>query len=473
MQGCFRKFEKEHEAVIGCNKISYKSRSEDYPIYGKDGTLIGTMFTYTYIRTDVESSENRPVLFAYNGGPGSSSIWIHAGLMAPKRVKLENPVEPRTTPPFELEDNPLCLLDICDIVIIDPLGTGLSVVVDQERQKECYSFEKDAQLFSDFIEDWIAKEGRYNSPKYLLGESYGTLRSCIIPNALMGGALSKEGLLRGLTIDGIIMLGSVVTVNPKPSYDEEHGVELTVLKFPTMAACNWYHNPDGKPPLADFIQEAALFAETDLITGLYRGNSLTAEQENALAHRMAYFTGLPEAYLRNKRFRITTGEFGKKLLMQQGKEIGRYDGRYCMSASSGLGMADPVADESAMGRYTPAFRGGFMKLAEELGIEGISSYNIINFNVNGMWEYDAVKTPMEYLSAALRRNKEMRVLVCSGIYDLDTSIGQARYMVNHLDYEPGQVIVREYPSGHMSYIGEESGQKMRKDFRDFIQKKEM
>ena len=144
-----------------------------------------------------------------------------------------------------------------------------------------------------------------------------------------------------------------------------------------------------------------------------------------------------------------------------------------MSAGNGLGMADPVADESAMGRYTPAFRGGFMKLAEELGIENISAYNIINFNVNAMWEYDAVKTPMEYLSAALRRNKEMRVLICSGVYDLDTSMGQARYMVNHLDFEPGQVIVREYPSGHMSYIGEESGQKMRKDFRDFIQKRDM
>ncbi|MEY8364918.1 hypothetical protein AALA22_04590 [Anaerovoracaceae bacterium 41-7] len=473
MEAILRKFESEGKAAAGGIEISYKTCCGDYPVYGEDRALLGTMFTYSYVRTDVESSQDRPVIFAFNGGPGSSALWLHTGLLAPKRIRLENPTAPQTVPPFELEENPNCFLDLCDVVIIDPMGTGWSQIIEETRQAEAYSYEKDGEIFARFIEDWIRKENRWASPKYLMGESYGTMRACVIPSILMGGPICTGAVSKGITIDGIIMMGTGLNVNPQPNWWDEYGVEKMVLDLPTMAACNWYFNREEKPDLHAFIAEADAFAGKELLAGLYRGNRMTEAETKSFIEKLTYFTGLSPSYLKKKNDRISLSEFSKELLGDEGQEIGMYDGRFVMHASGQIGMADPVADDGAMGRYTPAFRGGFLKLAEELGIDIDMPYHIINFNVNGMWKFDGIKTPLEYLRAALRRNPSLRVLLTNGVYDLVTTIGQARYAAGHLDAEKGQVILREYPSGHMSYVGEESGEKLSQDIRDFIEKEEM
>lgn len=473
MEHSLRKFETEGCASVCGKNISYRTCCEDYPVYGTDGALLGTMFTYAYVRTDAGFSEERPVLFAYNGGPGSSALWLHTGLLAPKRVKLENPTKPPTVPPFELEENPNCFLDICDIVIVDPMGTGWSQVCDEGRQGEAYSYEKDGEIFARFIQDWVRKENRWESPKYLLGESYGTMRSCVIPSILMGGPICAGAVATGISIDGIIMMGTALNVNPQPNWWDEYGVERMALDLPTMAACSWYFHREGKPQLAEFVEAADRFAGTELLNGLYRGNRMTAEEERGFTEKLAYFTGLSETYLRRKHYRVSLNEFSKELLSGKSMEIGMYDGRFVLPAGDQIGMADPVADDGAMGVYTPAFRGAFMKLAEELGLQIDAPYQIINFNVNGTWKFDGVKTPLEYLRAALRRNPALRVLITNGVYDLVATIGQARYTAGHLDAGEGQVIVKEYPSGHMSYVGEESGRLLAADIRAFIEKEEM
>lgn len=473
MEPTLRKFETEGSAFVGGKNISYRTCCGDYPVYGADGVLLGTMFTYAYVRTDTESSAKRPVLFAYNGGPGSSALWVHTGLLAPKRVKLEEPTQPKTVPPFEVEENPHCILDICDIVIVDPMGTGWSGVYDEGRQAEVYSYEKDGEVFARFIQDWVRREKRWDSPKYLLGESYGTMRSCVIPSILMGGPVCAGAVSTGIAVDGIIMMGTALNVNPQPNWWDEYGVERMALDLPTMAACNWYFHPDGKPELSEFISEADRFAGTELLAGLYRGNRMTVEETDSFNEKLAYFTGLSKEYLRRKHNRVSLSDFSKELLSGKSLEIGMYDGRFVLPSGAQIGMEDPVADDGAMGLYTPAFRGAFMKLAEELELQIDEPYRIINFNVNGMWKFDGVKTPLEYLRAALRRNPQMRVLITNGVYDLVATIGQARYTAGHLDARDGQVIVKEYPSGHMSYVGEESGRLLAADIRAFIEKKEM
>lgn len=472
MEETMRRIERQGETVIGGEQIRYRTCCEDYPVLAEDGALLGTMFVYSYLRTGVEK-DGRPVLFAYNGGPGSSALWLHMGLLAPKRVRLDCPTKPPAIPPFEREVNPNCMLDICDIVVIDPMGTGYSRVFETGRQAEVYSVEQDAKVFACFIRDWIGREGRTNSPKYLLGESYGTLRSCVIPGVLMGGPLYAGAVSTGIAIDGILMLGTSLNVNPVPNVWDEYGIERMVLDLPTMAACCRYHYPEGKPGRKEFVEEAARFASAELLTGLYRGNRLAGDEERIFARKLTEFTGLSESYLRRKHYRVSLTEFSKELLADRGQEIGLYDGRFLMPSGSRIGLADPVADDGAMGRYTPVFRGAFAEQADELGISSEEPYTIINFNVNGMWKYDGVRTPLEYLRAALRRNPDLRVLIANGLYDLVTTIGQARYTANHLEAGKGQVILREYPSGHMAYVGEESGGLLGQDIRRFIRKEEM
>lgn len=466
-----RNFETKNRAVTGGSEIEYRTVCGDYPVKASDGTVLGTMFTYSYIRTDVSDTESRPVLFAFNGGPGSSAMWLHAGILAPRTVKLENATSPQTVPPFELEDNEECLLDICDIVLIDPMGTGYSVILNEERQKEVYSIEQDAQIFAEYIWYWQNREKRWNSPKYVMGESYGTLRACLIPTFLMGGPFSVSAAATGLTLDGIILMGSAVTINPGIIPVRESLVEPMVLDFPTMAACNWYHTKGEKPELKSFIEEAFTFAEGELLSGLYKGNSLTEEERRSFFEKLSYFTGLPESLLVRKHGRIDTATFSRERLGHEGLDIGLYDGRYVLPQSNRIGTPDPVADDGAMGLYTPAFRGAFEQLVRELGIKTEQSYKIINFSVNGMWSYDSARTPAEHLQAAIRRNKSLRILICSGCYDLVTTMGQARYAANHFDRAEDQIIVKEYESGHMPYLGKDSRKALAEDCRNLILKK--
>lgn len=468
------KFETNKEAKINGQQLTYKTVCGDVPVRGTEGSLLGTMFYYSYLRTDAEDRETRPVLFAYNGGPGSSAMWLHTGLLGTKRVRLDCPTEPPAVPPYEIEENPYCLLDLCDIVMIDPLGTGYSQVLQPELAKEAYSMEQDARIFADFILKWTEENGRWNSPKYLLGESYGTMRSSILASTLMGGPTQAGAAATGMAIDGIIMMGSGIMVNPNPNLWDEYGVERISLDLPTMAAVSWYFDHEGKPGLRDFVEEAYAFASDVCLPCLYKARRMGREEESNFMAKLAYYTGLSVKILKRYGHRISLGAFAGELLRDRGLEAGMYDGRFTMAlAGEKIGMADPVTDDPAMGAYTPAFRAAFAQIAEELNIQLERDYRIIDFNVNGMWRYDGLRSPFQYLQAALRRNPQLRVMFCDGLYDLVTTVGQARYAAAHLQSREGQVIVKEYPSGHMPYIGEESGAQLAEDLRAFISKEEM
>lgn len=462
-------FKSQGEVIINNKKVSYDIISEDNVILSDDGRALGSIFSFSYIRNDIEDNKNRPVIFAYNGGPGSSSLWLHIGLLGPRRAKIDDPINIPIVPPFELEDNPHSLLDICDIVMIDPVDCGYGKLIDPQAASEFFSIEKDAQSIAIFIKNWLIKHNRWNSPKYLLGESYGTVRSSVLANILMGGPTTSVLELLGISINGIIMLGTTIPVNAKKSlmYTFDSSIEDSVIYLPTMAATNWYHNNIQNISLSNFVEEAYEFAAEEYLKNLYLGNRLSKEEEDKFRKKLAYYTGISEDYLEERNYRITLKEFASELLREKGLKVGEYDSRYTLKYSNNIGMEEPISDEAAMGQYTPLFVGAMDKyLKEELKIDFIRPYNVINFKVNRMFKPDHMKQPIEYLRAALRRNKSLNLFIGSGYYDLVTTIGAARYMAANLPKD--QVTLKEYESGHMSYIGEKSAKELRKDLEDFI-----
>lgn len=462
-------FEKSHSITLKGQNIEYRSICEDFPVCVDGETPIGTMFTYSYLRTDVENDADRPVIFAFNGGPGSSSLWLHTGLLSPKKVQLDEPLHSQTVPPFALETNESCLLDLCDVVVIDPMGTGYGAVFDEARQQEAYTCEKDAVIFAEFIQWWLNRYDRWQSPKYLMGESYGTMRACILSNTLMGGPVSGSGKLYGISLDGIIMEGTCLFVDPRPNVWNEYGVPQMLQDMQAMAAVNWYYHQEGKPPLSDWLKEVRDFIDTEGLRYFYMGNRLGQQEQQAFIQKLAGYTGLPELFLKRKNCSVTLDEFSRELLAEEGLTVGMYDARFTLPQAETIEMQDPVGDESAMGSYSAAYRGAFAKLCrEELGIDLDREYSIINFNVNGGWKYDNVKSAFAYLQLAVRRNPAMKVLIGNGCYDLVTTIGQARYAADHLNAAPGQVVVKEYPSGHMGYVDNQNCEELCRDIRELI-----
>lgn len=463
-----RRYETSASTTIGGVTVPYRTVCGDFPVHAADGSVLGTVFSYSYIRSDVTEPGNRPVLFAFNGGPGSSSIWLHTGLLAPRTVKMDDPLHPPTVPPYALEENEDCLLDVCDLVLVDPMGTGYSRVFDPARQAEVYSVEEDARVFADFICDWKLRENRWNSPTYLLAESYGTMRAAVIPTMLAGGPLTALHETRGQTLSGIILMGNTVAFQPGQLPLFEGNVEPMVLNFPTMAATNWYYTTGAKPPLAEYMRAAYAFAQKTLLPALFAGHSLDAAASEQVLDELAGFTGLDKALLRRKNLRIDPAAFARERLAAQGLDIGLYDSRFTMAHSEHLGdIPEPTADDPAMGAYTPAYCGAFAEIARGLGINTETPYTAINFKVNGAWSYAGQKQPGEHLQAALRRNPSLRLLFCCGYYDFVTTCGQARYLANHLDAAPGQILLKEYASGHMPYIGE-SRAELARDLRAMV-----
>ena len=449
--------------------VPYRAISKSYSLCKPGCNPEATIFSFTYLRSDVsaEAAKSRPVIFAFNGGPGSSSVWLHLGLMGPTRVKLDSPIIPPATPPFSLENNPHCPLDIADVVMIDPVGTGFARLLDQSAYKNYYGVDEDAYAIARFIEHWLIEHDRWNSPKYLMGESYGTVRCGALVSALMGGPFSQPGRLGAIPIDGVILMGSAYQngMNPEP-------IEQSVLNLPTYAATRWYHKPDtAYGQLSEFIEQAFTFAQDDYIRALFMGNRMAEDERKLVVEKLARFTGLDEKILLENNLRLNNQQY---ITMTFDFDIGLYDSRYTTPHSDLGATYDTVADDGAMGLYTPAFVGAMNGLKlKELGIDCGLEYNSIMFaDVNSRWNFQAKRTPMQCLTAAMRRNKDMRVFFVSGCYDLVTTMGYVRYVATQGKLPMERVRIGEYESGHMPYLGEESAEKLANDLRGFIGNKE-
>lgn len=462
-----------HSGSFGGRRIAYDALVEETIVPNARGVPSAILSSFAYVERRAKPDTARPVLFAFNGGPGSASLWMHLGYLGPRRVDFPDPVHPPTVAPFRLVDNPHSPLDVADVVLIDPPLTGFSRMLPGAKPEEFFSVGTDARAFADFIRQWLTRHGRWNSPKYVIGESYGTVRAIALAGALAGGVFPPNGSLGAINLNGIAILGPAFGVGGGRLEGNDRG---SLSDLPTMAATAWYHGRLGTQdqPLETAVDAARAFARDDYLKALNAGYLLEVPERERIAARLAALTGLPAPAWLAANLRLPMPAFQAQLLGAQGKTVGAYDGRYVLPSKAAGN--DPVVDDPAMGQYTPGFVGAMNDyVATELGLHASERYVPIAWtDVNFKWDYGAgpgVQQPRNDatdLAIAMRRNPQLRVFVGVGYYDLVTTLGAAEYALAHSAMARDRLALKAYPSGHMPYLGEDSATALASDLRAFL-----
>ena len=449
-------------------KIPYHTVSEDNVFYDDDGKPIASIFSYSYFRSDVEDVKSRPVLFGFNGGPGTSSMMVHVGLLGTKRVKYGKADDDGLPlPPYESYDNDQCLLDIADVVLVDPVGTGFGRLLDESKKDMFYGIEQDAEAILTFIQAWLARYNRWQSPKYLMGESYGCTRASTVAGM---GSLSGSDRAYSVTFDGLMMIGNTVTVGK--SFRDKAPVYPAVLALPTLAAVNWYHNHPSDQTVEEFVAEAKRFADTEYLLALYQGESLKGEAREHIIERVVYYTGVSREYLEKRALVVEDVEYRGQVLRNKGRSVARLDGRITRPLYTPLLDEQEwgIRDDAAEGKYNAFFQS--VLCGEVFPLLGIQwNRNFVNsHSLYSSWNNDIKgRNTSQSLSAAMRRTPTMRTFFINGWYDICTQIGILYYTLDHSGLPMDRVFVKGYEAGHMAYLGEKNIQAVTDDMYTFIQ----
>lgn len=467
------RFESDGEIQLRGQRVPYHTVSEDNVFYDASGKPIASIFSYSYFRSDVKDVTNRPVLFGFNGGPGSSSMHVHAGFLGTTRVFYEETDRATSLPPYKSIDNPDCLLDIADIVLVDPVGTGYGVLLDENSADKFYGIEEDAEALLVFIEKWLHRYGRWTSPKYLIGESYGCTRA-----ATAAGIAATRSHERSyaLAFDGIVMIGNTVTTGKY--FEREVPVEHAVVAFPSYAAIHWYHNHPTEETLEEFVKRARAFADTTYLSALYRGDSLTGDEREDVIRQIQAFTGVSRQYLTDRALRIDDESFRLEVIKEKGASVARFDGRITRSryVPEAVENVAGVYDDASSDRYGAFFFGVltgviFPKLnihLDRVYVPSACMYDL--YTKKDRWNREApMGTTGEQLRNAMYRMHGLRVFFTNGYYDTATHIGIIYYMLNHAGLPMDRVSLKGYPSGHMIYIGEDNVKTLSDDVRSFVE----
>jgi len=448
---------------IGGTAVPYRVTAAEKTLKTDDGKSRATIFHISYIRTDVEDVASRPVMFCFNGGPGSSSVWLHLGGIGPQRIELPGDGTTAPTPPVRLMDNPHSILDVCDLVFVDPVSTGLSRVDGEGGKKDDFhGLEGDIESMGDFIRRWITEHKRWASPKFLLGESYGGIRVAGLSQSLQSRF--------GMNLNGTILLSSLLdfrTVLEAPGSDLSYQIFL-----PAFAASSRHHGKlDGTT--GEVVAAARELAYGDYALALLKGTDLPEDEMRAMAKRLEQVSGLPEAIWAEHRLRVTPWVFRRELLRDAGLTLGRFDARVAWETT------DPA---SRTADYDPSYSlilGAFSTamldfLTRDLGWEDHRNYEILTGKVHP-WDWNAnnrIVNVGDRLARAIRDNPQLRVLVMAAHTDLATPPDGILHSLRHL---PGlqksaaaNFEVVEYESGHMFYLNPPDLEKMRADLHRFI-----
>lgn len=463
------RFAREGSISLRGEVVRYHTVSEDNVFYDDDGKPIASIFSYSYFRSDVDEVKSRPVIFAFNGGPGTSSMMVHVGFLGTKRVKYGDDVDADCIPlpPYESCDNDQCLLDIADLVLIDPVGTGFGRLLDESKKDLFYGIEPDAEAILTFIQTWLARYNRWQSPKYLLGESYGCTRASTVAGI---GSLSGSDRAYSVTFDGIIMIGN--TVSGGKFFSDKKPIYPAVLAFPTLAAVNWYHNQPFDQTVEEFVAEAKRFADTEYLLALYQGNSLQGEAREQIIEQVIYYTGVSREYLEKRGLVVEDVEYRSQVARNKGRAVARLDGRLTRPLYS-LPLEEQQwggRDDPSQGKYDAFYQS--VLCGEVFPLLGIQwDRNFVNSHaLYANWNNDIKgRNTAESLSAAMRRTPTMRTFFINGWYDICTQIGILYYTLGHTDLPMDRIFVKGYEAGHMAYLGEENIQSVTDDIYTFIQ----
>jgi carboxypeptidase C (cathepsin A) len=451
----------EHDGLIGGRTQRYRATVGTLPLReGGEGKTKADIFFIAYELIAPDAGERRPVTFVFNGGPGSSSIWLHMGALGPRRVKLDP--EGRALPgEAQVVDNEFGWLDMTDLVFIDPVSTGLSRAAAGEDAKQFHGLDEDVKAIGEFIRLYLTRQQRWGSPKYLAGESYGATRAA---------ALAKH-----LQADMGVYLSGITLVSPALDFQVlsfDHCNDIAYPMFlPTYTATALYHDaakvPAGKTA-AMVIKEAEQFAIAEYLPALAAGSALPAAKAAAVAERLSAFTGLSAAFWLRKHLRLRDEEFFAELLRERGKTVGRLDTRFTCDAVVRSGATDVSADPSyaaILGAFSTALH---THLLGTLKYPGDGRYEILYLNLEH-WNYNAPNryvTTAPHLLHAMIDNPQLQVLVCGGWYDAATPHFASDHSVSHLCLYPslaGRIKTTYYECGHMVYLREADLAKFKAD----------
>lgn len=456
-----RLVESRHGIRVDAGRIDYTAVAGTTVLRDRQGRPRAEVFSVAYLRDGVDDVAQRPVTFVFNGGPGSSSVWLHLGVIGPRRVDFADAVQPRPAP-YRLLDNPHGLIEVSDLVFIDPVGTGYSRALGEAKAEEFHGVKEDVESVGEFIRLWTQRNGRWNSPKFLAGESYGTTRAAALVNHLQNS--------EGMFFNGVMLVSSILnfqTARFTPGNDLPY-----VLFLPTYAATAWYHGRiQPRPALDTFLAEVRAFAEGDYAAALMRGDRLPPEHATAIATRVAAYTGTTPQFVRNNNLRVPIFRFTKELLRDQRRSVGRLDSRYIgIDRDAGSDRFDTDPSYTAiLGPYSAALN-DYLRVA--LKFDDDRKYEILSGEPGRNWKWGSgfVNTG-EDLREAISRNPHLRVHVANGYYDLATPFFASEYTFDHLGLEPalrGNISMSYYESGHMMYQHPESLAKLGQTLRAFV-----
>jgi carboxypeptidase C (cathepsin A) len=463
---------KQFTGKFGRSKVAYTATAATHVFEIKEAKA--SFFYVAYTKDDADPV-GRPVLFCFNGGPGSSTVWLHLGLFGPKRWELDEQGF-KVGMQGRLIDNEYSILDVADVVCVDAIGTGFSKVEPEDKEKEFHHFKHDVEAFSRFIVHYLNRNGRWASPKYLAGESYGTLR---------GAAVAREIFVEhGVEFNGIVLISSIlnyqtVGVN-RETWMFHTGNDLPfALYLPSYAATAWYHeqlpSKHQKKKLRDLLEEVEVFALGEYWSALAQGDGLDDKTRARVAAKLGEYTGLETDYIDHYDLRLHIFQFCKELLRKQRRTVGRLDSRYTGIDRVSRGEkieADPAADAT----WAVATSALNHHLRTEIGFEADDIYEVLSMKVNEGWNYEDFKNryvdTSENMREVLSRSRGTKVFVANGYYDLATPYFATEYTFSHMGLDPEvrkNVRMEDYEAGHMMYVHQPSLEALAGHIREFIE----
>jgi len=453
----------KHQITVGGKVLHYTVTAGLMPIKNDQGATEAQIFFMAYTLDGAEPG-TRPLMFSFNGGPGSSSVWLHLGALGPRRVRMESDGW-MPAAPYHLVDNDQTWLGFTDLVFIDPVGTGYSRAATPELGKKFWGLEGDIRSVGEFIRLYLSRNTRWASPLYVVGESYGTTRAA---------ALSEHLVNRGIALNGVILISTILNFG---TTDFSSGNDLPYALFvPTYAATAWYHHrlaPELQRDLRATLTEAETWVTGEFLPLLAKGDRLTPAERSSAVEKLARYTGLSRTYIEQSNLRIDLGRFNAELLRDQGRTVGRLDTRFTgVNAMVGSERAD---FDPSMAAIRPPYTAMFNDyVRRELGYSSDLEYYILGGGIGSRWNFESDNEYVdvgERLRAAWARNPHMRLFVAFGYYDAATPYYAAEYSISHLRLPAelrAKISTGYYEAGHMMYIHLPSLGKLASDVRGFV-----
>ncbi|HLG14920.1 MAG TPA: peptidase S10 [Blastocatellia bacterium] len=454
-----------HEIKAGAKTLKYTVTTGLMPIKNQNGETEAGIFFMAYTLDGAGAASHRPLMFSFNGGPGSSSVWLHLGALGPRRVKMldDGSMPP---PPYQLVDNEHTWLDQTDLVFIDPVGTGYSRAAKPDLAGKFFGLRGDIESIGEFIRMYLTRHERWSSPLFLVGESYGTTRA---------SALSGYLVDRGIAFNGIILVSTVMNFQTL-LFAQGNDLPYIVI-LPSYTATAWYHKKLAadlqSKRLRAVLDEVEEWAANEYTVAVGKGDALTPRERQAVIDKLSRYTGLERSYIDNCNLRVDLGRFNKELLRAEKRSVGRLDSRF--KGIDALAVSERPDSDPSNNAIRPPYTAAFNNYVRtELGYKSDLEYYILGGGI-GRWDWgvnNGYADTSESLRSAFAKNPYLKLLVAAGYYDMATPYFAAEYTLNHMNLDASvraNIKVTHYEAGHMMYIDKKSLTQLKQDVTGFIE----